>query len=62
MHSQSWQLSTLSIVHGPEHKVFCRNVKQSSNFQTSVLKLELEFDLRTFGIRTSGWNLSTIVT
>ena len=31
-------------------------VKQSSNFWTSVLKFE--FDLHTFGIRTSDWNLS----
>jgi len=32
-----------------------RNVKRSSNFRTSILKFELEFDLHTFGIRISDY-------
>jgi len=30
-----------------------RDVKQSSNFRTSVLKFEFKFDLHIFGIRIS---------
>jgi len=37
-----------------------RDAKQSSNFQTLVLKFQFEFDLHTFGIRIFDKNLSTI--
>ena len=37
--------------------IWIRDVKRSSNFRTSILKFEFEFDLHTFGIRSSEWNL-----
>ena len=46
---QNWQSHygtvDLIIVH-----LVTRDVKRSSNFQTSVLKFEFKFDLHTFGI------------
>jgi len=39
-----------------------REVKRSSNFRTSVLKFEFEFDLNIFSTRILDWNLSTILT
>ena len=34
-------------------RIVTRDVKRSSNFRTSILTFEFEFDLHTFGIRIS---------
>jgi len=44
------------------HMTLTRDVKGSLNFRTSVSKSEFKFDLHTFSIQISDWNLSTIFT
>ena len=51
-----------SLLYQYHRVIIIMVVKQSSNFRTSVLKFEFEFNLDTFGIRISDWNLSTIFT